>query len=179
MKYELLIIGRGGQGILLMGRVLGTAISKYTNLYVTSTESYGAETRGTESRVEMIISDDPGEIDYIATRKPNILLVMYPFNLDKYLDKLVDNAHIFLNSDYIDNIVSKPGWKINRGKYNSIAEKETGTIRTANMVALGHLVSKTNIIEPVFVEKTISEIVSSEWIDKNIKAFQAGLRISQ
>ncbi|MEM4532793.1 MAG: 2-oxoacid:acceptor oxidoreductase family protein, partial [Desulfurococcaceae archaeon] len=76
MKYELLIIGRGGQGILLMGRVLGTAISKYTNLYVTSTESYGAETRGTESRVEMIISDDPGEIDYIATRKPNILLVM-------------------------------------------------------------------------------------------------------
>lgn len=179
MKYEILIIGRGGQGILLMGRVLGTAISKYTKLYATSTESYGAETRGTESRVEMIISDNPDEIDYVATRKPNVLLVMYPFNLRKYLERLDENAIVLLNSDYVIEFESKVGWMLFRGNYSTTAEKETGTSRTANMVALGHLIAVLKIIEPQYVERVIEEIVSSDWIDRNIKAFRAGLKILQ
>ncbi|MEM1775116.1 MAG: 2-oxoacid:acceptor oxidoreductase family protein, partial [Desulfurococcaceae archaeon] len=57
MKYEILIVGRGGQGVLLFGRVLGLAASKYANLYAVVTESYAAETRGGESRSDVIIAN--------------------------------------------------------------------------------------------------------------------------
>ncbi|OYT39282.1 MAG: 2-oxoglutarate oxidoreductase [Desulfurococcales archaeon ex4484_58] len=177
MKHEVLVIGRGGQGILLFGRVLGVAAAKYAQLHVSATESYGSETRGTESRVDMIISDKLEEIDYIKVRKATIFLVMYPFNLEKYMDMISDNACIFLNATYIEDFPEKPDWKIHRAPYTEIAEKETGTIRTANIVALGHVVGKTGIVKPEHVIDAIREIVPSKWLELNIKAFNVGLNL--
>lgn len=182
MRHEILVVGRGGQGILLLGRVLGTAIAKYTGLYATATESYGAETRGTESRVEMIVSDSPDEIDYTRARSPTILLFMYPYGLDKYLGAASESAAIFLNADLISEeheakVRGKSSWRVYRGSYNEVAEREAGTVRAANMVALGHLVAKTNIVEPEHVERAIGEFVAGDWLEKNIRAFRSGLSL--
>lgn len=176
MKHEILVIGRGGQGILLFGRILGTAIAKYAGLNIATTESYGSETRGTESRVEMIVSDEKTEIDYIRVRKATIFLVMYPLNLEKYYDLIDNDTIVFLNSTYIDKLPVKTG-KVYKAPYTEIAEKETGTIRTANLVAMGHLVSKTGIVRAEDVEKAINELVRKDWVEKNIKAFRIGLSL--
>ncbi len=176
MKHEIIVIGRGGQGILLFGRILGTAAAKHTGLNVAATESYGSETRGTESRVEMILSDEEGEIDYIRVRRATIFLVMYPLNLEKYYDLISKDTIVFLNSTYINELPVEAG-KVYKAPYNEIAEKETGTIRTANMVAMGHLVGKTGIVKPEDIEKAITELVRKDWVDKNIKAFRAGLSL--
>ncbi len=177
MKNEILVIGRGGQGILLFGRILGLSATKYAGLHVAATESYGSETRGTESRVEMIIADRGEEIDYIRVRNANIVLIMYPYNLDKYLGSIGKDAMVFLNSTYIKELEGKPEWRIYRAPYTEIAERETGTIRTANMVALGHIVGVTGIVKPEHVEQAIKELVRKDWIERNIKAFHAGLKI--
>ncbi|MET1160138.1 MAG: 2-oxoacid:acceptor oxidoreductase family protein [Thermoprotei archaeon] len=177
MKHELLIVGRGGQGILLLGRVLGTAIAKYTDLHVASTETYGAETRGTESRVDMIIADNPDEIDYIKARKPTIALFMYPFNLDYYIERLSDNAIVFLNTTHVKEFPQRKNWVVYGQPYTDIADRETGTVRTANMVALGHIIAKTKLVDPKHVEETIKEAMPSKWIDINLKAFRIGLNL--
>ncbi|MEM2021112.1 MAG: 2-oxoacid:acceptor oxidoreductase family protein, partial [Zestosphaera sp.] len=71
VRHEILMIGRGGQGVLLLGRILGLAASKYSDLYVTGSETYASETRGGESRVDLIIADNPEDIDYIRVRRAN------------------------------------------------------------------------------------------------------------
>ncbi|OYT45286.1 MAG: 2-oxoglutarate oxidoreductase, partial [Desulfurococcales archaeon ex4484_42] len=40
MRHDLLIAGRGGQGILVLGYVLGLALVKYEGMYVVEMESY-------------------------------------------------------------------------------------------------------------------------------------------
>ena len=177
MKHEILVIGRGGQGILLFGRILGTAAAKYAGYNVAATEAYGSETRGTESRVEMIITETGKDIDYVRVRHPTIFVVMYPLNIEKFLGLLSSDTIVFLNSTYIDELPGSPTDKIYKAPYTEIAEKETGTIRTANLVAMGHLVGKTGIVKPEHVEEAIKEIVRRDWVEKNIKAFRAGLAL--
>ncbi len=177
MRHEFLVIGRGGQGILLMGRILGVSVAKYAGLYVAATESYGSETRGTESRVDMVIADKQEEIDYIKVRKPTIFLIMYPFNLDKYLGMVNENTIVFLNKTFIKEYPGEKYREIYGAPYTEIAEEVTGTIRTANMVALGHIIGKTKIVEPEHVEQAIRELVRKDWIDKNIEAFNKGLSL--
>jgi len=177
VKHEILIIGRGGQGVLLLGRILGTALTKYGGYYVSLTESYGAETRGTESRSDIIISDRQDEVDYVKVRKATVFLVLYPLNIENYLKYISEDTVLMLNSTYINDI---PGVKVREkytAPYSEIAERETGTVRTTNMVALGHLVKVTKLTDPVHVEKTIMEMFTEKWIDINIKAFRAGLNI--
>jgi 2-oxoglutarate ferredoxin oxidoreductase subunit gamma len=177
VKHEILVIGRGGQGILLLGRILGRAAAEHAGLNVSTTEFYGSETRGTESRVEMVLSDKEGEIDYIRVRRATILLVMYPLNLEKYYELLTPETTVFLNSTYISELKGVSYGRLYKAPYTEIAEKETGTTRTANMVALGHLVAKTGIVKPEHVEDTIRESVPEKWVDPNIKAFRKGLSL--
>lgn len=95
MKYEILIVGRGGQGVLLFGRVLGLAASKYANLYAVVTESYAAETRGGESRSDVIIANSMEEIPYVKVTEPDIAVFLYPFKI-QYYKSILKQKHSLL-----------------------------------------------------------------------------------
>jgi len=176
LRHEILIIGRGGQGILLMGRIIGLAAAKYAGFNVAATEAYGSETRGTESRADLIITDE-GEIDYVKVRKPTVFVVMYPLNVENYLEVVSEDAIVFLNSTYVSEIPGLTAKQVYRAPYTTVAERETGTPRVANMVAIGHIVARTGIIEPEYVERAIEESVPSQWLEVNLKAFRAGLNL--
>ncbi|MEM0025141.1 MAG: 2-oxoacid:acceptor oxidoreductase family protein [Zestosphaera sp.] len=176
MKVEMLIVGRGGQGILLLGRVIGVAASKYAGLYVTSVEAYASETRGGESRVDLVISDNPEEIDYVRVLNADIALFMYPYNLTKYSEILKENAYVFINSSFGEEHPYKTQ-KVFLKPYNEIAEKNVGTSRVANIVALGHLIAKTGVQEVEHVEKALKEIISENLHEINIKALKTGLTL--
>lgn len=176
MKHEILIIGRGGQGVLLLGRILGVAAAKYAGLLATGSETYASETRGGESRVDLIIADSTEGIDFIKVVKASVALFMFPYNLSKYVKMLRDNAYVFLNSTYVKEFPSA-GQKVFSTPYDEIAERVAGTPRVSNIVALGHMISKAGIIDVRHVENALKEIVSEKWIDVNIKALRAGLEI--
>jgi len=176
LRHEILIIGRGGQGILLMGRVIGLAAAKYAGLNVAATEVYGSETRGTESRADLIITDED-EIDYIKVRKPTVFVVMYPLNVEKYLGVVGEDTIVFLNSTYVSEIPGLTAKQVYRAPYTIVAEREAGTPRVANIVALGHIVARTRIVKPEYVERAIEESVPPQWLEVNLKAFRAGLNL--
>ncbi|MCX8185018.1 MAG: 2-oxoacid:acceptor oxidoreductase family protein [Sulfolobales archaeon] len=171
MRVEVLIAGRGGQGILLLGHILGAAIAKYTDLHVLGSEIYAAETRGGDSRVDLVVADREEEADFIKVAKADIALFMHQLQLDAYRDLVRDGATVFLDKSNITNIPQR-NWRIYLEPYTDIAEREIGSSRVANIVALGHLVKITSIVTPEAIEKVIEEIVSREWIDLNIKAFR-------
>ena len=60
-KVEVILGGFGGQGIVLMGTVLGAAAVKQ-GLWASGANSYGAQARGSACKAEVIISPEP--VDY-------------------------------------------------------------------------------------------------------------------
>ncbi len=171
MRMEILIAGRGGQGILLLGHILGRAIAKHTNLYILGSEIYAAETRGGDSRVDLVVADREEDADFIKVMKADIAIFMHQLQLDAYKDLVRDGALVFIDKSNTTNIPQR-NWKVYLEPYTDIAEKEIGNIRVANMVALGHLIKVTSIVPPEAVEDTIKEVVAREWVDVNIKAFR-------
>lgn len=176
MKHEIVIIGRGGQGILLLGKILGEAVTD-SGLYVVATEAYGAETRGTESRVELIVSDNPDMLDFVKVRRPDVGVILYPYGVQRYLESMHDNATLIIDSINVPQLpLIKPGWFIHSKPFTRFAEK-VGSPRVVNMVVLGYLIKVMKLVEPSVVVKAIENNVKREWVELNIKAFKTGLEL--
>ncbi len=180
MRTEILIAGRGGQGILLLGHVLGLAAAKYGGMYATGTESYSAETRGGDSRADIILCTEAGELDYMKVRRASIALFMYVDQLRKYSRLVGDGAKVFVDStftseDDVRRASAGRSWEVRMKPYTDIARRELGTHRVANMVALGHVISVTGVVRPDAVESAIRELVRREWVDLDVNAFKIGL----
>jgi len=173
MKVEVLIIGRGGQGVLLLGRILGLSISKYAGKYAVATETYAAETRGGESRTDIVIGDSIHDIDYVKVQSPDIAVFMYPFNLDKYLKMLRPTTMVFVDEEYVDPGLFT-GFKLFHHRYSEIAESRLGTRRVANMVIAGHMARATSIWSLEHLKKTVVDLTPEKWHQLNIKALELG-----
>ncbi len=175
MRKEVLIFGRGGQGILLMGHVIGVAAAKHAGLYVTSTESYSSEMRGGESRSDLIIADSEEELDYVKVRNATDVIAMYPPRLGLYEHLIGEGALVQFDTSFnIPKDTLRPSWVKVGAPYTRIAEEELGTPRVANMVALGHFVRLTNFLGLEAVEAAIEEVVKKRWIEINRKALRRG-----
>lgn len=174
MKQEILIVGRGGQGVLLLGRILGLAATKYAGLYAVVTESYSAETRGGESRSDIIIASSIDEIEYNKVLNPNVAVFMFPFYIDRYKASLLKpHTLVIVDEDFVNPDLFK-GYKVASAKFSGVAEKVAGTRRVANIVILGRLLREIGILNLEHVKATISELVPSRWLEANLKALEAG-----
>ena len=177
MRREIIIAGRGGQGILLLGHVIGVAAAKFSNYYVTGTESYSAETRGGDSKAEIIVADSAEELGYMKVREADVAVFMYGDQLVKYSRLVKQGAVVFADSTFVTE-VPEEGWVLKLAPYTKIAETELGTPRVANMVALGHLVGVTKLLSTEAVEKAIEHVVKKSWVELNKKAFRRGLALT-
>lgn len=174
MKYEIVIIGRGGQGVLLVGRIIGLAASKYANLYAIVTESYAAETRGGESRSDVIITSSMEEAPYVKVVEPDIAVFLYPFRVEYYKSSLLTRKTlVVLDEEYVDPKLFE-GFKVVSKKFSEIAEKNIGTRRVANMVVLGRILREMRALELDHVKKAVEEIIPASWIQLNLKALDLG-----
>ncbi len=176
MKWEVLVVGRGGQGILLLGRVIGLATTKYANYYAALTESYASETRGGESRVDIIISTTPEEAKHVRVESADIAVFMYPFNINKYKSLLNKNTLVIVDSEYVDVDLFRD-YRLVAHKFSEIAEKNIGTRRVANMVILGKLLREIELLKVEHVKLALKELVPLNWLEQNIKAVELGYNL--
>ncbi|MEM1679722.1 MAG: 2-oxoacid:acceptor oxidoreductase family protein [Sulfolobales archaeon] len=178
IKYEILIAGRGGQGVLLLGRILGVAASKYENLYVTCSETYVAETRGGDSRVDVIIATNPDDIDYIKVRRADVALFLHQDQLVKFSNMVGSNAKVFVDESFVREVPRNYGWTVFKAPYTEFAERTFKTARVSNMIILGHFIGMLRLVSESSIERAIDELVSSEWRETNKAAFRLGLKLS-
>ncbi|MHA1595378.1 MAG: 2-oxoacid:acceptor oxidoreductase family protein [Candidatus Baldrarchaeia archaeon] len=172
VRYEIIMAGRGGQGMVLAGIILARAAALYCGYEVVQTQSYGAEARGGPSRSEVIISDE--EILYTNVLNPDILVVMSQDALEKYEKIAKSGALIFFES----RLVSPPT-RIDVKKYGipayDIAEKEIGVLLVANMIMLGAMIAVTNIVSKEAVIAAITDMISEKHREINIVALERGI----
>jgi 2-oxoglutarate ferredoxin oxidoreductase subunit gamma len=176
LKYEVLIVGRGGQGVLLLGRIMGLAASKYAGLYAVVTETYAAETRGGESRSDVVIASSMEEAPYVRVLKPDIAVFMYPYRLDYYKKILGENTLVVVDEEYVEPSVFQ-GNRLITFRFSEFAEKRFNTRRVANIVILGRILREINVLKLDHVKSALEELIPGKWLPLNLQALEEGYRI--
>jgi len=172
-RVEVRISGLGGQGVVLAGQILGRAAA-HDGKYVVQTQSYGAEARGSAAKSEVIISDE--KIGFPKVRTCDILVAMSQSALDNYLRDLKKNGILLADEDTVKDVPSVKA-RVFRLPATRISESELKSKIFANVVMLGALTKKVEVVSEESMKRAIIESVSLETKKENIKAFTEGMRL--
>ena len=175
MTSRIIFAGSGGQGIMLLGKVLAEAAMR-ENKHVTWLPSYGAEVRGGTSHCMLVISDK--EIGSPYVEKADSLIIMNAPSLEKFRNRLEKKGLLILNSSLAANLAVGCA-HILECPFTDIAIK-LGNIKVANMVALGCFIARKKTVELESVFKGISSIAPSDkkyLVEVNKKALQEGMKL--
>lgn len=169
--YEIRLSGAGGQGLILVGKILAEAAAIYDGKNATQSQSYGPEARGGASRSEVIISD--GDIDYPKATNIDLLLAMTQEAVDKYANDIKPDGVVIVDSGFVKNN-PKGDFKLYSFPITEIAEEKIGKKLVANIVALGVIEKLSGIISEEAIINAIRARVPKGTEEMNIKAFQQG-----
>jgi len=176
MLEEVIIAGFGGQGLMLMGRLLAYA-GMLEGEKVAWMPSYGPEMRGGTANCTVIISSE--EIASPVVHHPKSVIAMNKPSLDKFEETVQKGGLIVVNSSLIEQKVNRNDVAVVRVPANDIAN-ELGNTKVANMVVLGAYVKKTGVVklETIFkvLEKTLTG-PKQKLIDINKKALKRGAEL--
>jgi 2-oxoglutarate ferredoxin oxidoreductase subunit gamma len=100
-RQEIIITGFGGQGIVLVGRILGEAVVLGDHRQSTFVQSYGPEARGGACSAQVIISE--GSIYYPFVRRPDILVCMSQAGFDKFIGHIKEEGTLLIDQDLVKN----------------------------------------------------------------------------
>ena len=156
MLKEVIIAGFGGQGIMLIGRLLAYA-GMIEDKKVAWMPSYGPEMRGGTANCTVIISSE--EIASPVVHYPKSVIAMNEPSLDKFEETVQKDGLIVVNSSLVEREVNRNDVAVVRVPANDIANK-LGNLKVANMVILGAYVKKLGLVklETIFkvLEKTLT-----------------------
>ncbi|OYT55118.1 MAG: indolepyruvate oxidoreductase [Candidatus Altiarchaeales archaeon ex4484_2] len=181
MISDILIVGVGGQGIILASDILSNAALRQ-DLNVKTTETHGMAQRGGSVVTHVRLSNSDIYSPLIPKGNVDVLIAFEPLEALRYLDYVSKETFIVVNSnpikmhDYpdMDSILEELG-----GRNALVVDAlelagEAGNVLTQNIVLLGasssHLPLKREILK-----ETIKQMVKRA-VDENLKAFQLGVK---
>lgn len=170
-RYEIRLSGAGGQGLILIGKILAEAAAIYDNKNAIQSQSYGPEAHSGASRSEVIISDE--DIESPKAQNIDLLLAMTQEAAEKYAGDVKPGGIVLVDSSYVNNIPN--------GKYSiyalaitKFAEEKIGKRVVANIVALGAIERLSRIISEEAILNAIRSRVPKGTEETNILAFKHG-----
>jgi 2-oxoglutarate ferredoxin oxidoreductase subunit gamma len=143
MMQKIRCAGFGGQGIVLMGRLISYS-AMVEDKHTTFFPQYGAAMRGGTANCSVIVAD--GEIAAPTVDTPDVVLIMNGPSLDKFEDTVKPGGWIFYNTSLIEREVKRDDVNVMKVPANELAA-EVGSARAANMIMLGAFVGKLGTIE--------------------------------
>jgi len=170
-RYEIRLSGAGGQGMILVGKIIAEAAAIYDDKSATQSQSYGPEARGGASRSEVIISD--GDIDYPKATDIDLLLAMTQEAADKYAGDVKSGGIIVVDSGFVRS-PPEGDFEVHCLPITQIAEEKTGKKITANLVALGVIHKLSGVTSEEAVINAIRARVPRGTEEVNIQAFKYG-----
>jgi 2-oxoglutarate ferredoxin oxidoreductase subunit gamma len=172
MQRDVIMAGFGGQGILLIGKMLAYA-GMQEGKEVSWLPSYGPEMRGGTCNCTVVVSDRP--VGSPVIRSPRAVLAMNLPSLEKFETDVRPGGLLIINSSLISRGSERDDLRIIEVPANEIAT-ELGNPRGANMVALGAYLGATEAVAVDTVVSVIRETFAAKpaVIDVNIEALQKG-----
>jgi 2-oxoglutarate ferredoxin oxidoreductase subunit gamma len=173
MKEEVLIAGFGGQGILLMGRLLAEAALRQ-GLHTTWFPSYGPEMRGGTANCTTIWSDE--EIGAPVCGTYSVVIAMNQPSLERFAPRARPGGLLLVNRTMVPTPTGRHDVEIVYVPTGELA-REAGNERVANVVMLGALLALRSELATERVIDTIRDVVGAKHaplVDVNIRGLQAG-----
>ena len=184
MKTDIVLAGVGGQGILSIATILGTAALD-ENLHIKQAEVHGMSQRGGDVQSNLRISDAPIASDLIPIGGADLIVSLEPMEAMRYLPYLKPNGWIVTNTMPFVNIEKMAS---ELARHNNVVAfdmdkmaKDLGSPRSSNMVLLG-AASPFIQIGAEEIEDGIRKVFGAKGekiVESNIAAFRAGREFAQ
>lgn len=190
MKYDMILAGVGGQGVLSIAATIAlAAVSE--GLRIKQAEVHGMSQRGGAVESHLRLSDRPIFSDLVPEGQADMILAMEPMEALRYVPFLcpegvivTDSAPVINISDYPDpEAVLAAVRAFPRAHLVDATEIARGihNLRGSNMVLLGaaslflplSIQALETAIEQMFIRK------GAAVVEKNIEAFRAGRQVIQ
>ena len=177
MQREVMFAGFGGQGILLIGKILAHAAME-EGFEVAWIPSYGPEMRGGTAYCLVVISDKL--IGSQGIRNPLHLIAMNGPSLEKFAPVVKQNGIILINSSLISFGSGRNDVDELLVPANDIA-KSVGSVQAANVVALAACVARSNIVDFDLLKKYVRQEFSKKerLIPLNMEAVEQGKKAAR
>jgi len=162
--------GTGGQGVLLMGQIVGSA-AILEDKAVTFFPSYGPEMRGGTANCTVIVSDT--EISSPLVSEYDSIVAMTVPSMLKFEPMLKTGGIMFLNETLIHQAPKRDDITVYKVPATEMATG-LGVSLAANIVMLGAFIRTTKFVSPDNVERIIREVFGAkkaELVDKEIRAY--------
>lgn len=158
MQSEVMFAGFGGQGILVMGKILAHAALEQ-GFEVVWIPSYGPEMRGGTAYCMVVISDRP--IGSPIIKKPQHLVAMNRPSLEKFAPTVRPGGVILINSTLVPVDSKRSDVNEVRIPVNDIAI-DLGNLKTANVVALSAFVTTSKMVDFDLMQEAVIEEFSGK-----------------
>lgn len=190
MKRDIILAGVGGQGILSIAAIIGTAaISRGLNLK--QAEVHGMSQRGGDVHSNLRISDNQILSDLIPQGKADLIISVEPMESLRYLPMLSPDGWLVTNTNPYINIPNYPELpeimaELEKVKHHIAIDadslaKDIGSKKVANMVILGAATPFLDL-SPEELENAVLKIFGSKGQDivrMNIEALKRGYEFAR
>ncbi len=169
-RYEVVLAGSGGQGLVVSGILLANA-AMLEKKNVVQTASYGIASRGGFSMAEVIVDDS--EILFQQVLQADVALVLTQVSLEKIHGVVTPATRLFYDSD----LVTAEKRKGLFGYPFVQRARELGNVGVANIIALGAISKHTGIVKLESLDRLIEERYRGRMRELNVKALREGERL--
>src|SRR4030042_2257966 len=175
MKTDILISGSGGQGLMILGKIIVRA-AQCAGKQVIWFPSYGAEQRGGTAHCYVKISDQP--IASPLVDLPDTAVILNQPSMDKFQKKFTKLDLLIFNSDLTAKAACSKAAQCLGLPLATLAH-ECGSLQVINSIILGILTASCG----GFLKKQTALTILKETfkedrtLESNLKAFNRGIEL--
>ena len=185
MKYDVILAGVGGQGVLSVSAIIASSAME-EGLFVKQSEVHGMSQRGGAVYTDLRLSDEQIHSDLIPVGGASLIVSMEPLECLRYLEYFHPDGHLITSADPEKNMENYPDLEVIFKQINFIKNStiidarklamQAGSGRATNMVLAGaashHLPLKVETMENYI--KKIFQRKGDKVVEINLKAFALG-----
>ena len=190
MKKDIILSGVGGQGIVSIAALIGTAALNL-GLNLKQSEVHGMSQRGGAVLSNLRISDKEIHSDLIPEGKADLIISVEPLEALRHLDMLAPDGWLITNTSPYNNISNYPDIEDVLAEIKKVPNhiaidadqiaKDLNARRSSNVVVLGAACPFLDI-DPKAIEKAIQTMFGRKGemtVNQNLEALNEGRSFSE
>ncbi len=171
---QLRFCGLGGQGVLLMGDLLGRA-AVARGLWVAGSNSYGAQARGSGCRSELVVAREPADFPHVL--EADLLVALAQGAYELYLPEVRPEGLVVYDHPGVSPVDSTRAHLPVPATVTAV--DRLGSRQMANTVLLGAVVALTGLLPLETVSMVAAASLEERFREQNQRALEIGFALGQ